>query len=156
MNTTAKHTASHAKRDAGRPIGYERNPVPQSLSEQAFWVFMQTWYMDEVLYRVITQRTHALEHITWRREFQKSLFNGLCESTKKEWMPLEKNPGWAYDVESGDEWTTYGRKRRDDNQGLIARCKRRLADSTHGITPAPLQKASSHCPHGQPTRMKKI
>ncbi|KAL3916798.1 MAG: hypothetical protein SGILL_005015 [Bacillariaceae sp.] len=113
-----------------------------TLADRAFEVFMQAWYLDEMLYQVITEQSHALEHVLWSHEFQKACFN--LSPTRM--MKLFKSrtahhPNACHDPTSADGWTAKARVGRKIFETNIALYKSFLADSRHSIAPAPREKS---------------
>ena len=111
----------------------------QSLADRAFVVFVEAWYVDEILYRVITERTHSVENILWKHDFLKQ-YHEKCPVSAKKHVKTWDFPGSAFDPASDDKFAPWGRKWKQIHTEAIAICRSRLVDSRHPIVPATLAK----------------
>ena len=83
----------------------------QTLGDMAYQVFMQSWYIDETLYQVLTEEEHRWWHLKWRNFFEKS----WIKDCPRDYKELTSKDGYelTYDPNSDDGWTAIARKQKE-------------------------------------------
>ncbi|KAL3919451.1 MAG: hypothetical protein SGILL_003747 [Bacillariaceae sp.] len=106
-----------------------KSDIDPSLGEMAYEVFMQNWYLDGDLIKIISDATKQLEELEFRRSFERMTMRveemrirrnehpKPATSQLDRWKPV-------YDPKSNDHWTNSARLEFLGYQHLIEECKK--------------------------------
>ena len=109
----------------------QQNSEMQSLGQRAYVVFMQSYYLDEVLWQTIGDASRCLQHVGWCREIEKLKYH----SSRDDYSKFVSVDGYeqVYDPYKND-WNFRGEENSRQLRSCICHCYSRLAsDTRYGV-----------------------